>query len=53
MKTKVYNREDELIATISMEQAQRLAIVGSGSLHYKDGELIMVLWVDKAVLNIK
>lgn len=47
MKVKVYNRNDKFIATISMQMAQRLAIIGSGSLHYKDEELIMILWAGK------
>ena len=48
---KVYNRDDELIDDITLSQAHMLAKTGSGSFHQKDDEMIMILWVDEAILS--
>ena len=48
---KVYNRDDELIDDITRAQAHMLAKTGSGSFIQKDGELVMILWVDEAILS--
>lgn len=48
---KVYNRDDELIDDITVSQANMLVKTGSASIIYKNGEMIIVLWVDEAVLS--
>lgn len=48
---KVYNRDNKLIDDITLSQAHMLVKTGSGSFHCKDGEMIIILWVDEAILS--